>query len=79
MSGRYCRSAGLHSKQFTLGVAMVAAISIGLAVTLVTIGMAASWASRKASATWPWLDRVATELPYLSAGLVMMTTHRKPN
>jgi nickel/cobalt transporter (NicO) family protein len=59
-------------KQFALGIAMVAAFSIGLAATLVAIGLAASWASRKASTTWPWLDRVAQRLPYLSAGIVMI-------
>jgi nickel/cobalt transporter (NicO) family protein len=77
-----------------LGVAMVAAFSIGLAVTLIAIGMAASWASKKASMTWPWLDSVAQRLPYLSAGIVMilglvmtafglhatwLATHRKQN
>jgi hypothetical protein len=61
---------------------------------LVYIGVAASWASRKASTTWPWLDRIAQKLRYLSAGIVMilglvmsafgfhaawLATHRKPN
>jgi nickel/cobalt transporter (NicO) family protein len=84
----------IQSKQFMLGVAMVAAFSIGLAVTLIAIGMAASWASKKASMTWPWLDSVAQRLPYLSAGIVMilglvmtafglhatwLATHRKQN
>jgi len=61
---------------------------------LVHIGVAASWASRKASTTWPWLDRIAQKLPHLSAGIVMilglvmsafgfhaawLATHRKPN
>src|SRR5262245_17316214 len=62
----------IQLKQFTLGIAMVAAFSIGLAATLVAIGLAASWASRKASTTWPWLDRIAHRLPYLSAGIVMV-------
>src|SRR5262245_47658180 len=84
----------IQLKQFTLGIAMVAAFSVGLAATLVLIGVAASWASRKASTTWPWLDRVAQRLPYLSGGIVMilglvmsafgfhaawLATHRKPN
>jgi nickel/cobalt exporter len=62
----------IQIKQFTLGVAMVAAFSIGLALTLVGIGIAASFASKKASATWPWLDRITQKLPYLSAGIVMI-------
>jgi len=84
----------IQLKQFTLGIAMVAAFSIGLAATLVTIGVAASWASRKAITSWPWLDRIAQRLPYLSAGIVMilglvmsafgvhsvwLATYRKPN
>jgi len=62
----------IQLRQFTLGVAMVAAFSIGLALTLVGIGVAASWASKKASTTWPWLDRIAQRLPYFSAGIVMI-------
>jgi nickel/cobalt transporter (NicO) family protein len=34
-------------KQFALGIAMVAAFSIGLAATLVAIGLTASWAAKK--------------------------------
>jgi nickel/cobalt exporter len=62
----------IQLKQFTLGIAMVAAFSVGLAATLVAIGVAASWASKKATTTWPWLDRIAQRLPYLSAGIVMI-------
>jgi nickel/cobalt transporter (NicO) family protein len=62
----------IQIKQFTLGVAMVAAFSVGLAATLVVVGLTASWMSNKASTAWPWLDRIAHRLPYLSAGIVMM-------
>src|SRR5262245_25954668 len=62
----------IQIKQFALGVAMVAAFSIGLAATLVAIGLTASWAAKKASTTWPWLDRMTQRLPYLSAGIVMI-------
>jgi nickel/cobalt exporter len=62
----------LQLRQFTLGVLMVAAFSIGLAATLVGIGVAAAWGARRASAQWPWFDRAAARLPYLSAGLVMV-------
>jgi nickel/cobalt transporter (NicO) family protein len=61
----------IQLRQFTLGVMMVAAFSVGLAVTLVSIGVAAAWGARRASARWPWFDRVAGKLPFLSAGLVM--------
>jgi nickel/cobalt exporter len=62
----------LQLRQFTLGVLMVAAFSIGLAATLVGIGIAAAWGARRANAHWPWFDRAAAKLPYLSAGLVMI-------
>src|SRR5262245_33416352 len=62
----------IQIKQFALGIAMVAAFTIGLAATLVAIGLTASWAAKKASTTWPWLDRMTQRLPYLSAGIVMI-------
>jgi nickel/cobalt exporter len=61
----------IQVKQFGLGIAMVAAFSVGLAITLVTIGVAASWGARKATASWPWLDRAAERLPLLSATIVL--------
>ena len=36
----------IQLNQFLLGVAMVAAFSVGLAITLVAIGIAASWAPK---------------------------------
>jgi nickel/cobalt exporter len=62
----------IQLRQFTLGVLMVAAFSVGLAATLVGIGIAAAWGARRASEQWPWFDRVGAKLPYLSAGLVMV-------
>jgi len=62
----------LRRAQEALGVLMVAAFSVGLAATLVSIGVAAAWGARRASAQWPWFDRAATKLPYLSAVLVMV-------
>ena len=53
----------IQLRQFGLGVAMVAAFSIGLAATLVGIGIAAAWGARHASARFPWFDRVAGKLP----------------
>jgi ABC-type nickel/cobalt efflux system permease component RcnA len=37
----------IHVKAFALGVAMVAAFSVGLALTLVIIGVSVAWGSRK--------------------------------
>jgi nickel/cobalt exporter len=62
----------IQLKQFTLGIAMVAAFSVGLAITLVSIGLAASWGARAASARWPWFESAAEHIPYLSAGIVIV-------
>lgn len=60
----------LQLKAFTLGIGMVAAFSIGLAITLVGVGVAAAWGTRIAQARWSGLGEWAERLPYLSAGLV---------
>jgi nickel/cobalt transporter (NicO) family protein len=62
----------LQLRQFMLGVLMVAAFSIGLAATLMGIGIAAAWGARRASVAWPWFERAASRAPYVSAGLVMI-------
>jgi ABC-type nickel/cobalt efflux system permease component RcnA len=59
-------------KAFTLGVAMVAAFSVGVGATLVAIGLAVVWSSGKLTKTWPGFDRMAQRLPYISVGLVMI-------
>jgi nickel/cobalt exporter len=59
-------------KAFALGVAMVAAFSIGVGATLVAIGLAVVWSSGKLAKAWPGFDRAAQRLPYLSAGLVLI-------
>src|SRR5947207_5446500 len=63
---------GIQIKAFALGVAMVAAFSVGLSLTLVIIGVSVAWGSRKALALWPNFDRWAERLPYISAGVVMV-------
>ena len=61
----------LHVKAFALGVAMVAAFSIGLAITLVGIGVSVAWGAGHAARHWPAFDRWAARLPYLSSAVVM--------
>jgi nickel/cobalt exporter len=58
-------------KAFGLGVAMVAAFSLGIGLTLIAIGLAVVWGSGKLTKAWPGFDRLAKRLPYLSAGIVM--------
>jgi nickel/cobalt exporter len=59
-------------KAFALGVAMIAAFSVGVGATLVAIGLAVVWSAGRLSQAWPGFDRAAQRLPYLSAGLVLI-------
>jgi nickel/cobalt exporter len=61
----------LQAKAYALGVVMVAAFSLGLAVTLVLVGMVAVWGARRLSGTG-WFDRIGHRLPMVSAGLVFL-------
>jgi nickel/cobalt exporter len=61
----------IQLRAFALGVAMVAAFSVGLALTLIAIGLAVVWGSGKLAKSFPGFDRFAQRLPYLSAALVM--------
>jgi nickel/cobalt exporter len=61
----------LQIKAFALGVAMVAAFSVGLAATLVAIGVSVAWGTGKVAHRWSGFDRWAARLPYISVGFVM--------
>jgi nickel/cobalt exporter len=61
----------LQMRAFTLGIGMVAGFSVGLAITLVLVGVAAAWGANAARARWAGLDRWGERLPYISAGIVM--------
>lgn len=62
----------LQLKAVTLGIGMVAAFSVGLAITLVGVGLIAAWGQRAVAARWgASFDRWAGRLPYVSAGLVL--------
>ena len=62
----------IQIKAFALGVAMVAAFSVGLALTLIIIGVSVAWGSSRVIGLWPGFDRWAKRLPYVSAGVVMV-------
>ena len=62
----------IQLKAFALGVAMVAAFSLGVGLTLIAIGLTVVWGAGKLTKAWPGLERAAQRLPYLSAGLVMI-------
>ena len=58
--------------QFWLGVGMVAAFSIGLAVTLVGAGMAAVLGLRYATKRFSGADRFLASAPYVSGVLILL-------
>ena len=61
----------LQVKEVALGAVLVLCFSIGLAITLVTVGAAAAIGARQASNRWPWLGAVARRAPYLSSVLII--------
>jgi len=61
----------LQVKEVALGGMLVLCFSIGLAITLVTVGAAAAIGARQASNRWPWLGTVARRAPYLSSVLII--------
>ena len=62
----------LQLKEITLGAVLVLCFSIGLAITLVTVGAVAAIGSRKARGRYPWLSVVAAKAPYLSGALIIL-------
>jgi nickel/cobalt exporter len=60
----------LQLGQFTLGSATVAAFSLGLAITMVSIGVAAAWGVHHASKRINFPEALLRRLPLASAGLV---------
>ena len=58
--------------QFWLGIGMVASFSIGLAVTLVAVGMTAVFGLRYASKRFSGAGRFLVSAPYLSAVLILL-------
>jgi nickel/cobalt exporter len=53
------------------GAALVLCFSIGLALTLVTVGVVASLGMRHASERWSWFGMLARRAPYASSALVL--------
>lgn len=61
----------LQVKEVALGAVLVLCFSIGLAITLVSVGAAAAIGARKASSRFPWLSSAARRAPYLSSLLII--------
>lgn len=62
----------LQLKEIPLGAVMVLCFSIGLAITLVTVGAVAAIGSRQATKRFPWLSVVAARAPYLSGAIIIL-------
>lgn len=62
----------LHQKAYVLGIVMVAAFSIGLALMLVAIGVAAAWGARALQSRVSVFSKVAQWAPFVSAGIVLV-------
>lgn len=62
----------LQLKRVALGVTMVASFSLGLAISLISVGVLAAWGARKLEQKTGWLDGAARRLPYLSCLLMLV-------
>jgi len=61
----------LQLKEFALGFTLVLCFSIGLALTLVAVGVAAALSVRHASQRWSWFRTFARRAPYFSSILII--------
>jgi nickel/cobalt exporter len=61
----------LQLKEVTLGFVLVLCFSIGLAITLVSVGAAAALSVRHATARWSWFGTFARRAPYFSSILII--------
>lgn len=61
----------LQLKEITLGATLVLSFSIGLALTLVTVGVAAAISVKHASARYSWFGTFVRKAPYFSSVLIL--------
>ncbi len=62
----------LQLKQITTGALLVLCFSIGLAVTMVTVGAVAALGMDRAQKSWDGFGRLAARAPYFSSALVIL-------
>lgn len=60
----------LQLKEVTLGAALVLCFSIGLALTLVAVGVAAAWSVSHATKRFSWFSTIAQRAPYFSGAII---------
>lgn len=61
----------LQLKEFSLGFGIVAAFSFGLALTMISVGVLASWGFQKLAEKSGWFSRIAARAPYVSSYLLI--------
>jgi nickel/cobalt exporter len=61
----------LQLKEFSLGFGLVAAFSLGLALTMISVGVLASWGFQKLAEKSGWFSRLAARAPYVSSYLLI--------
>ena len=62
----------LHLKRFTLGAAMVASFSLGLAISMVSVGVIAAWGAQQVGKRFGNLGSLARKMPYFSSALMVL-------
>ena len=64
----------LHLKRFSLGAAMVASFSLGLAISLVSVGVIAAWGAHHIGSRIGKgrFSDLARKMPYFSSGLMAL-------
>ena len=62
----------LQLKKVTLGFFMVAAFSLGLAITMVAVGVLAAWSLRHAERRFKGLGEVMRKAPYVSCAVMIV-------
>jgi len=62
----------MQVKQYTLGFALVAAFSFGLALTMVSVGAAAAWSVRHAEKRFKGFGNFIRKAPYFSSALLVL-------
>lgn len=60
----------IQLKALTLGATMVVCFSIGLALTLVTVGIGAAVSVNQAAKRWSGFSKIAKKAPYFSSALI---------
>ena len=62
----------LQLKQVATGALLVLCFSIGLAVTMVAVGMVAALGMDRATRSWDGFGRLVAKAPYISSGLIIL-------